>query len=100
MIERYFMAIDAGSAPPAPGFTRTLVLATLSNYPNICSLGDQTVYTASSASVIATGMTLFWDDALTNPVVGYSYVREIVNGWIYNLDDLTGQVERDTGQRC
>jgi hypothetical protein len=100
MIERYFMAIDAGSAPPPAGFTRTLVLSTFSNYPNICSLGEQTVYTASSASAIAPGMTLFWDDALTNPVVGYSYVREIVNGTIYNLNDLNGQVQSDTGQRC
>ncbi len=100
MIERYYLAIDASTTPPPAGFPRTLVIATFSNYPNICTLPEQTLYTASTAAAIAPGMTLYFDDALTNPVTGYSYVRDIFNGSIFNLNDLTGVIQSDTGQRC
>lgn len=100
MIERYYIAMDASSTPPPAGFTRTLVLSTFSNYPNICSLGPQTVYTASNAATIAPGMILHWNDSLSSPVTGYSYVLDQNVGTIYNLNDLTGEIQSDTGQIC
>ncbi|MCA6489081.1 MAG: hypothetical protein IM569_13615 [Chitinophagaceae bacterium] len=94
------MAIDPGTSTPPAGFTRTLVVATFSNYLNICTLPTQTLYTASSAGTIAPGMILYWDDALTNPVTGYSYVLDPAIGSIFNLNDLTGEIQSDTGQTC
>jgi hypothetical protein len=100
MIDRYYMAQDASSTPPAAGFTRTLILSTLSNFGNHCNLSPETVYTASNAATISPTMPLFFDDALTTPVLGYSYVSDPVVGTIYNLNDLTGVVGSNTGQSC
>lgn len=100
MIERYYMAQDASSTPPSAGFTRTLVLATLSQFSVFCSLNPQTVYTASQAATISPNMPLFSDDALTAPVTGYSYVSDPNVGAIYNLNSTTGIVGSNTGQSC
>jgi hypothetical protein len=100
MIERYYMAQDASSTPPAAGFTRTLILSTVFSFPNHCNLLPETVYTASSAATISPLMPLFLDDALTVPVTGYSYVSDPIVGTIYNLNSTTGIIGSNTGQSC
>lgn len=100
MIERYYMALDQGTSAPPAGTTRTLILSTASQFGTHCGINPQTVYTSSVAATISPTMALFFDDALSVPVTGYSYVSDPNVGAIYNLNSTTGVVGSNTGQSC
>jgi hypothetical protein len=54
----------------------------------------QTVY---AAAPFGTGVTLYWNAALTNPVTGFSYVSVADIGDVYNLNPSNGIIGTFTG---
>lgn len=65
---------------------------------DICSLGIPSVLYTSGA--FGVGKVLYTDSGLTNPRSGYSFVVNIANNHIYNLNSVTGQIGSDTGLTC
>lgn len=59
---------------------------------------QQTVY--SPASSFQVNMFLFEDAAMTIPLTGSSFIVEVGEGRIYQLDSGTGEVTVDTGNFC
>jgi len=46
------------------------------------------------------GIILYTDEDLTTPVAGYLFIINPVNGIIYNLDNVTGEILTSTGNTC
>ena len=63
--------------------------------PDICAAIPQTVYAIGN---FKTGVFLYEDANITTPITGYLFVS--ANGFIYNLDDSTGEVLSATSQIC
>lgn len=63
----------------------------------ICGVPQETLYT-NGAFVV--GGTLYVDVALTTPKTGQSYVLNISNNTIYNLNSVTGVIGSSTGLGC
>jgi hypothetical protein len=61
----------------------------------VCNLGPQTFYTNGP---FIQGITLFTDNALSNPAVGYNFI--VFNDTIYAVDPITGIVGAATGSSC
>ena len=87
----------------------------LSNTGNTCNTGvSNSVILSNSTSAIcgaypvtrytngpfAVGGILYSDASLTTPVTGYSYVLNLANGHIYNLNSITGVIGVDTALTC
>lgn len=74
------------------------------NTSQICSAGDTTVYYTGT---FGPGTTIYYDSALTEPVLTYNLVGlvasthagEVVTG-IYNLDSTSGKVGTETLYNC
>ncbi len=63
---------------------------------DICTASYGTLY---SGEEFAVGTIMFTDEALTTFVMGYNYIADI-NGVIYELDPLSGEVGAATGNVC
>ena len=64
----------------------------------ICAQAPSLVRYTNGAFV--PGAVLYEDSSLTTPVTGYSYVVNVVNSHIYNLNSVTGIIGSDTGLTC
>ncbi len=65
----------------------------------ICAETPVTVYTALGSG-ITTGVTVYTDAGLTNELFGYDYISEVVDGTIYNINDISGVIGTTTGNSC
>lgn len=63
----------------------------------ICSGGTVTLYTNGAFGI---GSVLYQDVSLTTPQTGFSYVVNLDNNHIYNVNTSTGAVLSDTGLNC
>lgn len=63
----------------------------------ICSSGTITLYTNG---VFAVGGTVYIDSALTTPKTGFTFILNLSDGIIYNLNSSTGQIGSSTGAGC
>lgn len=87
----------------------------LSNTGNTCNTGvsNDVILSNSTSGICGTapvvrytngpfaiGGILYADAALTTPVTGSSYVLNLANGHIYNLNSVTGVIGTDTGLTC
>lgn len=79
----------------ASGTAGTYILG--NNTGTICSGTLQTLYTNGGFAI---GSVLYLDSALTTPVSGNSYVVNMGNNHIYNLNNVTGVIGSDTGLSC
>jgi hypothetical protein len=77
------------------GTAGTYILS--NNTGTICTEAQVTLYTNGAFTV---GGTLYTDQALSNPVTGYSYVLNGANNHIYNLNSGTGVIGSDTSLTC
>ena len=66
---------------------------------SICSQTPVTVYTVSGAG-FTTGDTVYTDNTLTTPLIGYNYISELITGTIFNINNGTGVIGTSTGNTC
>jgi len=66
----------------------------------IYTVCGQTPITLYSSKPIATGVTLYYDNALTVPVTGFLGVTTGVGGSIYSINPSTGLIGNNTGLSC
>jgi hypothetical protein len=57
------------------------------------------VYTALGAG-FTTGDTVYIDEALTQPLLGYEYISELIAGTIFYFTTSTGVIGSSTGLAC
>lgn len=65
--------------------------------PAVCSATPRTLYTNGA---FATGLILYYDSALTEPVTGFTFVANPSTNHIFNLNSSTGLIVSDTGTLC
>src|SRR5882762_23343 len=63
----------------------------------ICSAPGITLYTNGGFAI---GQTMYIDSSLSTPVTGYTFIENISDGVIYNLNSSTGVVISSTGSNC
>lgn len=66
---------------------------------SICSQGLEQLYLNPPYIIIQPGANLYYDQALTMPVIGFMFVRD-QGGEIFNLDIDDGRVLSPTGNFC
>lgn len=64
---------------------------------SICGDSPVTLY---SNAPFASGVTMYSDIGLTNPVTGNNFIAPVSTGAIYNLNSTTGVVGVSTGNNC
>lgn len=63
----------------------------------ICSAPGITLYTNGGFAI---GQIVYRDISLSTPVTGYTFIENISDGVIYNLNSSTGMVISSTGSNC
>ena len=81
--------------PPATSWTVRYSV----NIGDICSQPGVVVYTALGAG-FTTGDTVYIDEALTQPLLGYEYISELIAGTIFYFTTSTGVIGSSTGLAC
>ena len=65
--------------------------------PGVCTSGTVTLYTNGVFNI---GSVMYTDALLTNPVTGDTFIVNLANQHIYNINTSTGVVGADTGNVC
>lgn len=98
MIKRY-VTMMAGVAAGGGGSYKTVQLATSNSENTICAESPNLYFISGSYNNIAPGVVIYTNPLLTQPLVGYSFVKNNA-GTIYYLDDTNGTVGAATGNSC
>lgn len=96
MIKQYVTMLTGATAG---GSYKTVQLAVTNNENTICAESPNLYFISGLYSNIATGVVIYTNPLLTQPLVGYSFVKNNA-GTIYYLNDSTGEVGAPTGNTC
>ena len=98
MIKRY-VTMMAGVTAGGGGSYTTVQLATSNTENTICAQSPNLYFISGSLTNIAPGVVIYTNPLLTQPLAGFSFVKNNA-GTIYYLDDTNGTVGSATGNTC